>query len=229
MDRFLFISDLQIPFEAKHALKFCQAVQKEFRIPKENVFNVGDEIDQYFGSAYQKDPNGWYTASSELSATRDKLRAWYKAFPDMRLAVSNHGLRWAKKAFDAEIPSQMLRPYQELIEAPAGWKWREEWLVKAKHPFRVIHGMGYSGQSGTKNAAIDSGMSTVMGHLHSFAGVWPIRTGGLKIWALNTGCLIDEEAYAFQYGKYSRNRPVLGVGVVLDSGLTPLFIPFERL
>lgn len=227
-DRFLFISDLQIPFEAQYALKFCKAVQQEFKIPKENVFNVGDEVDHYFGSSYQKDPNGWYTANSELAATRDKLRAWYAAFPEMKLCVSNHGLRWAKKAFDAEIPSQMIRPYQELIEAPEGWKWSEEWRIASKHPMRMIHGCGYSGQSGTRNAAMDAGVSTIMGHLHAHAGIWLIRTMGRAIWGLNTGCLIDTEAYAFHYGKYSRNKPCLGVGVVIDGGLTPIFIPYER-
>lgn len=227
--RYLFISDLQIPFEAKYALRFCQAIQKEFKIPSENIYCAGDETDHYFGSTYQKDPNGWYTANSELAATRDKLRAWYKAFPQMKLAISNHGLRWAKKAFEAEIPAQMLKPYQELIEAPKGWIWKHEWIVKDKHPLRLIHGCGYSGPNGAKNAAIDAGISTVIGHLHSYAGTTMINTSNKHLWALNSGCLIDVDAYAFEYGKYNRNKPTLGIGVVIDGGLTPIFLPFERL
>ncbi len=221
------ISDLQIPFEHRHALKFCKAVQREFKIPADCVYNVGDEVDQYFGSAYKKDPNGWHTANSELAATRDRLREWYRAFPQMKLAVSNHGLRWAKKAFEAEIPSQMLRGYQELIEAPSGWVWAPQWDIPCKHPIMLFHGVGFGGWSAHRNAAIDAGKNIVMGHLHTNAGVIWIRTRGQRIWGLATGCLIDEEAYAFAYGKDNRLKPMLGVGVVVDSGARPMFIPME--
>lgn len=227
-DRFLFISDLQIPFEAADALKFCKAVQKEFKIPDDAIYNVGDEVDQYFGSAYKKDPNGWHTANSELAASREKLTRWYRAFPDMKLAVSNHGLRWAKKAFEAEIPSQMIRPYQEIIHAPQTWVWKSEWVIKTKYPIKMIHGMGYSGQTAHRNAAMDHGMNVVIGHLHSNAGIAIINTHGQRIWGMNVGCLIDEESYAFAYNKYQRQKPILGVGVVVDGGLTPIFIPYER-
>jgi hypothetical protein len=228
-DRFLFVSDLQLPFTADKALEFCVAVQKEFKIPSENCYCVGDEVDQYFGSQFKKDPDAAHTAMGEIKATKDELKRWYKAFPLMKVAISNHGLRWAKKAFEAEIPSQMLRPYQDLIEAPDGWKWKERWMIKgAKAPILMIHGMGYGGQSGARNAAIDSGVNTVIGHLHSHAGVSYINTAGRKIWGLNTGCLIDVEAYAFNYGKDMRHKPVLGCGVVLDGGLTPIFVPYER-
>lgn len=226
-ERYLLISDLQIPFEAQNALKFCLAVAKEYRIKPENVYCVGDEVDQYFGSAFKRDPDGWHTANSELSATRDKLRKWYRTFPQMKLAISNHGLRWAKKAWEAEIPSQMLIPYQKLIEAPKTWVWKEQWIIKAEKPFRMIHGMGYSGMAGHINAAIDGGINTAIGHIHSFPGVNHIQRSGLNLWAMNAGCLIDVDAYAFNYGKYNRNKPGLSVGVVLDGGRTPVVIPYE--
>lgn len=224
----LFISDLQIPFEAHAALKFCQAVQKEFKIPPEDVYCVGDEVDQYFGSMYKKDPNGWHTATSELQETKLKLKAWYRAFPQMKIAISNHGMRWAKKAWEAEIPSQMMRPYQELIEAPKGWVWKERWIIKGKRDVLLHHGLGYSGQNGHRTAAIDAGMSTVIGHLHAHAGIAFITTENQNIWGLNCGCLIDTEAYAFEYGKYSRFKPTLAVGVVIDKGITPILVPYER-
>jgi len=231
LDRYLFISDLQIPFEAANALKFVQAVAKDFNIPTNtqgSIYNVGDEVDHYFGGQWAKSIDGHHTALSEIETTKDRLKAWYQAFPFMRLAVSNHGLRWARKAFEAEIPSQMLIPYQKIINAPKTWVWRDRWDIFCKHPIQMIHGMGYSGQNGHRNAAIDAGMNTVIGHLHSHAGISYIKTGGRQIWGFNTGCLIDEHAYAFEYGKHNRQKPVLGVGVVVDSGLTPIFIPYER-
>lgn len=229
-ERFLFISDLQIPFHSRHSLAFCRAVQKEFRIPPENVYCVGDEVDEYFGSQFNKDPDAIHTPNSEIRASKEVLQGFYRAFPLMKLAVSNHGLRWAKKAFEAEIPSQMLRPYQEIIGAPKGWVWKDRWVIKGKRaPILMIHGMGYGGQSGARNAAMDSGMNTVIGHLHSHAGVSYINTVGRNIWAMNTGCLIDVDAYAFNYGRDMRNKPVLGCGVVLDGGITPVFVPYERI
>lgn len=228
-DRFLFISDLQIPFEAEHALKFCKAVQREFFIHPDNIYCVGDETDAYWGSAYPKDPDAKHTANQELEDSRQTLRKWYAAFPKMKLATSNHGQRWLKKATAAEIPSQLLKSYREVLQAPDGWIWKDRWNIKSDHPMIMQHGCGYSGQNGHRFAALDNGVSTIIGHLHSHAGIVHLRSQtGRKIWGFNCGSLIDIEQYAFHYSRYLRNQAVLGVGVVIDGGLTPIFLPYER-
>lgn len=222
------ISDLQIPFQAEKALPFAYSIKKHYGIPDENVLNVGDETDCLHGGMYKKDPNGVYSPTTELKATRETLKEWYSVFPLMKLCISNHGLRWLRKATDAEIPSQLLRSYEEVIQAPPGWKWKQEWTFKdLKHPFRMIHGVGYSGKDGHRNAAIDGGMSTVMGHLHSHAGINYLRTSNQKIWGFNVGSLIDVEAYAFSYGKEARSKPCLGLGVIFNSGAMPVWVPYE--
>jgi hypothetical protein len=119
----------------------------------------------------------------------------------MRLAVSNHGQRWAKRAFEAEIPSVLMRAYQEVIEAPRRWVWKDEWVfANLKFPMRMIHGCGYSGPNAARNAALDSRMNTIIGHVHSHAGVSYINQMGFgqTIWAMNVGCLIDSESLAFE-------------------------------
>lgn len=228
------ISDLQIPFEAERALEFCVYLAKHYKIPKEHILNVGDELDCYHGGRWPKDPDGKFSASGELATSKAKLREWYEAFPEMKLAISNHGLRWVRKASGAEIPSQLMRSYQEIIEAPPGWEWRPRWKFDTKHPFHMIHGMGYSGKDGHRNAAIDSGASTVIGHLHSHAGISYLRTGdagahhgGLKIWAANAGCLIDPTQYAFDYGKESRFKPAVGCLIIFNQGSTPMWVPYD--
>lgn len=222
------ISDLQIPFEADRALAFAVSVKKHYKIPDENCLNVGDETDCLFGGMYKKDPNGEHSAHSELAQSRETLKRWYSAFPKMKLAISNHGLRWVRKATDAEIPSQLLRSYEEIVQAPDTWIWKPEWkFTTLKHPFRMIHGMGYSGMNGHRTAALDAGMSTVLGHLHSHAGVSHIKTENQRIWGMNVGCLIDVESYAFSYGKDSRFKPCLGLGVIFGEGSTPAWIPYE--
>lgn len=228
--RGLFISDTQCPFEARHALKFCKAVQKEFGIKPSNVWHVGDEVDNYFGSGYNKDPDSYYSPNSEIRATLEKMREWYKAFPEMKLCRSNHGERWAKKAVEAEIPSQMLKAYQEILEAPKRWKWADKWTINAGlRKIDVIHGVEYSGVSAMRNATLDSGNNcSIFGHLHTNAGVIYLRTRFKNVWSMNVGCLIDEEAFAFNYAKQNRQKPQQGVGVVLDGGLMPIWVPYER-
>lgn len=226
--RWLAVSDLQIPFEAEHALTFVQEVQREFKIPRDNILCVGDEVDHYFGSQYQKYVDGNYTAGQEIEASKEKLKAWYRAFPRMRLANSNHGQRWAKRAVEAEIPSQMIKAYQEVLEAPEGWRWADEWRIDEAHPFKMIHGMGYGGMYAYRHAPLDQGISTLFGHLHANAGVSHIVTKSQRIWGMNVGCLIEPDAYAFHYGKDNRFKPWLGLGVILDDGRTPILIPYDR-
>lgn len=226
----LIISDTQEPFGALGAIRFCKAVQKEFNVPDENIFHAGDEADLYNFSAHPKSPDAMHNARTELKALRLRIREWAKAFPKQKIAESNHMFRIVRRAFDAQLPSDVLRSYREIIDAPEDWHWKPEWIVKdAKAPWRLIHGMGYSGRNGHRNAAIDAGISTVIGHLSSFGGAEHIRTAHKKIWALNVGCLIDVEAYAFEYGRFHRVKPTLGCGVVIDGGITPIFLPFEKL
>lgn len=231
MRRALFISDTQIPFEADGALDFCREVAREFRIPRNAIFHVGDEVDCYYGGGWEKSPDAQHTPSSEINEAREKLKAWYKAFPEMQLATSNHGLRWARKASQAGIPSNMIVAYQKLLGAPKGWRWRDSWLIKMDNaPVYMFHGMGYAGQTAYRQAAIDKGCNVVFGHLHANAGIAHIVTDNGRRWGMNVGCLIerDPNCYAFSYGKDFKFRPWLGVGVVVDGGLTPILIPYDR-
>lgn len=226
----LVISDLQIPFEHNKALEFCIYLKRHFNVPSENVLNVGDEIDALHGGAWPKNPDGSLSAVGEIAQARNTIKEWGAHFPLMKLCISNHGLRWIRKATAAEIPSQLLRSYEQIFEMPEGWKWQQEWrFMNLKHPFRMIHGMGYSGIMGHRNAAIDAGISTVIGHLHANAGINQIKPNGLdrRIWGMNVGCLIDIEAYAFEYEKYNRIKPCLGAGIIFNEGKTPVWMPLE--
>lgn len=225
----LVIGDLQICYEHPKALQFCKYVKKYYKIPDSNILNVGDEVDILHGGAWDKDPNTIESPVSELEISKERIRQWGDAFPEMKLCISNHGLRWIRKATQAQIPAQVLRDYTEIYNMPKGWQWREEWVFNQfKHPFRMIHGMGYSGKDGHRNAVIDSGMSTVLGHLHAHAGISHIKMMGSKqLWGMNVGCLIDENAIAFMYGKYNRQKPCIGLGLIFNDGTTPMWLPMD--
>lgn len=224
-DAYLIISDLQIPFHYKPALSLCLATLKEFRIPKANVICVGDEIDQYHGGQWPKSPNAMQTALQELDESIEILREWYSAFPAMRICDSNHRDRWDRKAAASQIPHRLMRPWREVTEAPKGWVWRKRWDINTRHPFTVIHGVGYSGQNATKQMVADYGRSIVHGHLHAGGGVHYVSTAAGTRWGMNSGCLINVDAYAFEYGRDNRLKPTLGLGVVVDNGRRPIFIP----
>jgi hypothetical protein len=237
-DRYLVLSDQQMPFDDPDGLKFALAVAKEFRIPKDNVLNVSDLFDQYNASSFPKSPDARYTANQEIEETRKRLKPWFQAFPKMRLALCNHGERWDKKAKGAGIPSQLIKAYaHEVIGVPKGWEWKYGWKVETEKPFWVIHGMGYGGEYGHKMAALDYGCSVAMGHLHCNAGVIHLKTRGVRVWGMAVGCLIDYPEddidgvipEAYEYQRDSRRKPIKGLGVVLDGGRTPIFLPKERL
>lgn len=228
-ERQLIISDLQIPFVHEKALDFALFVQKEFKIDNDNILCVGDEVDHYFGSLYKKDCNASHTPNSEIAESKRMLKEWFKAFPNMWLAESNHGMRWAKKAADAEIPSQMLRKYQEVLETPETWRWAPQWMIKTpKERYILKHGLDCSGKTPSRQQAEIMSISSVFGHLHSTPCVSYVRTGDKQVWSMCVSCMINRDDYAFAYGKDQRFKPVLTLGVVLDNGRMPILVPYPE-
>ena len=224
---YLLISDTQAVYHHQRALEFCLYIQKHYKIPNDHVIHQGDELDLHNASMHPKNPESPHSATMEIKLAQEWVKEWASYFPKMMVCISNHGLRWVRKATHAEIPSQCLRSYKEIFKIPDSWVYKEEWVIPTKHKFRAIHGMGYSGIQGARMAAIDAGMSTSIGHLHSHASINFIRTAGLSIWSMNTGSLIDTESFAFSYGKYNRLKPCIGASVVLNDGSLPIWIPLE--
>lgn len=231
--RWLVISDLQIPFERDDAIKRVKEIAKEEMIIPENILCVGDEFDQYWGGLWPKSPDAKFTQNQEIEIGKEKIKQWYSAFPKMKIALSNHGERWRKRFIHAEIPSQLMRQWREIIEAPEGWQWQKTWQIDAKHPFRMIHGMGYSGAFAHRVAAIEGGISTVIGHLHAHPGVNYVKLSGASwrtksIWGMNVGCMIDTgetSAFAFEYSENDRYRAQNALGLIADDGAMALVIP----
>lgn len=210
MSKVLCVGDTQIPFDHDDYLSFLKAVQKKY---KTNVtVHLGDEIDNCAISDYDHDPDG-FSAGHELQKAIDRLRPYYKAFPKMLICRSNHVERIIKRVMKAGIPMAHIKEFKDVIGAPPGWKWSDEFVIDG---VCYIHGKGYSGNQGALNAAKDRGMSTVIGHLHADSGLLFYNSGKKTIFGLNVGCGIDPKAYAFAYGKDCRKKPVLSCGVVID-------------
>lgn len=213
----LTISDQHFPFHHPKVFKFLRELSRDTKW--DFVVNLGDELDHYRISRYPTDPET-KSALDEYKAGLEYLKELYDLFPNVLACTSNHTARPFKKALEAQIPSVFLKQYHETLEAPEGWRWRDHWMIEG---VRYFHGEPFSGPSAARNAMNTHRRSCVMGHLHSNAGVTYSNNGHDQIWALNAGCLIDTDAYAFEYGKHSRDKPVIGTGVIIEG--TPHFIP----
>lgn len=226
-ESYLIISDTQEPFGLKGGVEFALRVAREHRVPEGNVYHVGDEADLYAFSKFLRSPEAPHTPRAELQALRDRMGAWYRAFPDVRVCRSNHVDRLLKRAAEAGLPSQVLRVWSDLIGAPPGWQWADHWRVQAsRQPFLVEHGHhGSQALTQWRLRALANGLPTVFGHQVQ-AGVLPVRTAHSASWAMCVGALIDRDAVAFEYGKPLTWQPCLGVGVVVDGGRTPIWVPY---
>lgn len=218
--RVLVIGDIHAPFNHRYYLDFLTETYNKWEC--DTVVCIGDEVDFHALSKYPQDPNG-YGAGDELINAITALRPYYEAFPDVQVVTSNHTARPLKKAFEAGIPTQFLKDYKTFLDAPKGWSWSRSLEIDG---VLYHHGEGYSSALGAYKAAMNAMRSTVIGHIHSHGGVTYIQTEFDRIFALNVGCGVDIEAYAFAYGKNCAFKPTLGCGVVLD-GKEAYFIPMS--
>jgi predicted phosphodiesterase len=225
-NNFLIISDVHIPYEHKHALKFCRELQKDFNIPHQNVYSVGDILDLYGFSRWPKSPDAPHTINQELELCRERIRKWAAAFPEMKIAHSNHDMRVIRKAVAADLPSQVIKSIEEIFQFPKEWELREQYIVMAnKCEFLIEHGDSWTSAQGLREAVMHYGMNVIKGHTHIRAGVLHIVTKFQALWGLDVGCLIDHDAHAFDYGKYNKQKSVIGCGLVLNG--IPHFIPLR--
>lgn len=216
----LCISDIQVPAEHIDALDFCIHVKKIiFPNFEPYIVNMGDEVDQHTLGRWAANPNG-RSAGDEFKIAKERLKPWFKEFPKTFVCVSNHTYRVYKRAIDIGIPDGFLKTIGEAYEAPATWQWRDRWI---SHDVCFEHGEFVSGQLAAIRAATQNRMSTVIGHQHANAGIIYSASFGNLIYGMNTGCLIDVTQYNFDYGKGLRNKPTLGVGVIVNG--IPYFIP----
>ncbi len=217
MARVLIISDTQIPFQHKDYLAFLKAVAKKYKT--EETVHIGDEVDFGGLGEWDKDPDG-FSAGHELKEALKELQKLYKAFPKVKACTSNHTARPFRRAFKYGIPKAFIRDYSEFLEAPKGWQWRESWIIDE---VQYEHGEGFSGRQGAIKAAEQNMRSTVIGHIHSHAGIQYVANPRYLIFGFNVGCLIDNKSYAFAYNKKFKAKPIISCGVVING--VPLLVP----
>ena len=214
------ISDLHAPFHHPGAVEFLRGVCREYR--PQRIVCLGDEIDLASASRFPKEPDS-PSPDGEIELAREALKPIFKLFPHVSVCTSNHAARAAKRAKESSIPTQFVRSVRDVIGAPPGWQWRDWWRIDG---VIYCHGEGFSGANAARTAAEKYRASTVIGHVHAFAGVqWIAAPMAPLIFGMNCGCLVDIDSPAMRYGRWLSTRPVIGTGMVID-GL-PQFVPME--
>jgi hypothetical protein len=215
----LAIPDMHCPFHHEDAIAFLTAVKRKYK-PQE-IVNLGDLEDWHSISMHDHDPDG-LSPGDELKALRKAVKPLFTLFPKMKICSSNHGSLPLRRAFKFGMPSELIKSYRDILQAPKGWKWADQWEVDG---IMYEHGEAFAGQQGAIKTANANMQSTVIGHIHAFAGIQYSANQKHLIYGFNTGCLIDRNRYAFAYGKKLKAKPILGCGIIEDG--IPTFIPMK--
>lgn len=215
----LVIGDTHLPFTHRDYLAFCRHVQAHYKCKR--VTHVGDIVDNHAISFHDQDPDG-HAGGAELKIARKELVRWIKAFPRVDCAIGNHDALAARKAYSNGLPAAYLKSFGEVLGTPAGWRYNFSWKYGN---WRLSHGTGSSGHDAAFKVSVSARISTAQGHIHTAAGVKYHASDKDILWGMQVGCGLDRKAYAFNYGRDFKDKPILGCGVVLENGTLPLFIP----
>lgn len=207
----LFISDQHFPFNHPDIVAFLAALKSQYK--PSLIVNLGDEISGASLSFHEKDPD-LMSPGDELKTAIERLQPIYRMFPDMHLVESNHGSLVYRRGKYAGLPRHVLKSYRDVLQAPKGWHWHKELVIRSSDgaPIYVCHGRSADGLKLSQSL----GMNCIQGHYHEKFEVryWANSLG--LYWAVAAGCLIDDNALDFAYNKLNLRRPMIGTCVVID-------------
>lgn len=213
----LVISDFHAPYNHPDAVAFLRACKRKFK--PTDIVCIGDETDFHALSFHDSNPD-LPSAGDELKRAIKELKKLYRLFPRCTVVESNHGSMVLRKALAKGFPQAVLKSYNDILEAPKGWRWVDDIVLKtAIGPVYFCHGK--SGAAG--RLASQYGMSCVQGHFHEKAQIHYISTPEKLMFDLHTGCLADDKSLALQYNKINPKRPIVSIAVIIDG--IPQLVP----
>lgn len=213
----LCIPDLHMPFENPKAMGFLSDLKKSLK--PDLVIQLGDLIDSHTLARWDAEVDA-PGAAEEHEIARERIEDFTGLFPQGILILGNHDIRAYKRMQSSGIPSLFMKSFKEAMGLSDKWMVGTDAKVDGIY---FTHGDGFSGQQAALRAALAFRCSTVIGHVHSFAGIQYSNSPSGQIFGANAGCLIDEKAMAFNYAKAYPHKPVLGC-LVITNGV-PSFIP----
>ena len=216
--RILVISDQHVPYEHPDMFRFLSAVKKKYK--PTFIVNIGDEVDSHDLSFHESDKD-LPSAGDELKLAIVKIKRLENLFPEMTLVDSNHGSMAIRKAKVNGIPMKYLATMHQLYGVSKKWQWVNDLNLTLPNGSNCYfaHGISKNG----RQLAAQRGTNVVQGHYHTEFRIDYISNPHNLLWSMQVGCLIDKKSLAFAYDKLNLQRPILGVGMVLNS--LPHLIP----
>lgn len=216
-DRILVISDLHCPYEHPDTVPFLKAVKEKYKPTR--IILSGDEADFHNISFHDSDPD-LDSAGAELEKAIKALQPIYKLFPVAEILESNHGSLVLRKALANGLSQKFFKGPGEILRAPKGWTWHLE--ITTTLPDGVKCYFHHSKGKPLKTGQL-YGMSHVCGHLHESFDIQYWSTPQNLFFAMTVGCLVDKKSLAMAYSKNNMKRPIVGIGLILDSH--PTLVP----
>jgi len=213
MSRVLIVGDVHEPATHPGYLDFVSDIGEEWGCDR--VHFIGDIIDHHAVSFHARHPDA-PGPKEEYELALYGTQKWYRRFPKATVSVGNHDERVIRLAASVNIPRYYLREYSEVWGTP-GWKWSEQTLIDG---VLYTHGTGCGGMHPAYNMAKNNCCSVVMGHVHSAAGVKFMCGPKSRIFGVDTGCGVDSNHLAMDYGRNIARKPIVACAVVLD-GVQP--------
>lgn len=214
----LVISDQHMPYEHPDMFDFLEAVKKKYKPTM--VVNIGDSVDKHAMSFHDSDAD-LPSAGYELEIAITKIKQMEKMFPEMVIVDSNHGSLALRKFKHHGIPMKYLASQHEIYGVSEKWQWVNDLSVKLPNGQDCYFCHGLS-KNGIKLAS-QRGTNVVQGHYHTEFKIDYIGNPHNLLFSLQVGCLIDRHSLAFAYDKLNLNRPIIGLGLIVDS--KPVLVP----
>lgn len=180
---------------------------------QEGWISVSGNCDKHSLSYHENDPD-LSSAGDELKEALKCVRKLHKMFPEMDILESNHGSLVWRKAKTHGIPRAYIKSYNEVLGVSDGWKWHYDMTIDLPNGTKCY--LHHGKVADVTKLSQQMGMCAVQGHYHEKFKVeyWGNPTG--LYWALQIGCLIDDNSLAFAYNNANLKRPVIGTGLIID-------------
>lgn len=208
---------MHAPYQHPDLLPFLRAIKKKLKPDK--VVCLGDEVDHHAASYHDHDPD-LASHGDEMGQAIKVLKKLYRLFPRVDVIDSNHGSLVFRKAKSSGLSKRVIKPYNEQLEAPKGWRWFFDLTLRMSDGNLCYF---HHSRGDAMKVSKAMGVSVMQGHVHSnlYAQYWGNPLG--LFWAVQAGCLIDPKKIAFEYNKTDLKRPIIGTAVIVDG--QPKLIP----
>ena len=216
----LAVADMHEPFCKEGYLEHCIEIRDKYKCG--TIVLIGDEVDLCGIGQWEKDPDG-FSPGTEASKAQAKMQLWYNEFPEAFVCIGNHTARPFRMARANGIPKKFIKTYEEAWNAPIGWKWADSWDINNVH---YTHGTGHSGAGAAIKIATRHRQNTVIGHIHSEAGIQYSASKIDLVWGMQLGGALDDSSYAAYYAKDQIKKSIIGCGVVIN-GTLPIYEPMK--